>query len=102
MTVEGKGNEIEDCFTDKGFRKKLKEEGMYGRKTEKVLHNQYSRGSGRICKSGKRTLGNRKLLLDIRCNITNKTLNKNVDRNLNILRKLAIIDTGRAAIQKEV
>ena len=22
--------------------------------TEKVLHNEYSRGSGRICKSGKR------------------------------------------------
>ncbi|WP_369716612.1 hypothetical protein [Leptotrichia alba] len=47
-------------------------------------------------------MGNIKLSLDIRCNIANKTLNKNVDRNLNILRKLAIIDTGRAAIQKEV
>ena len=61
--------------------------------TEKVLHNEYSRGSERICKSGKRTLGNRKLSLDIGCDIqrsANKTLNKNAARNLNILRKLAI------------
>ena len=27
--------DIEDYFADKGFRTKLKEEGMYGRKTEK-------------------------------------------------------------------
>ena len=27
--------DIEDYFADKGFRKKLKEEGMYSRKTEK-------------------------------------------------------------------
>ena len=52
---------MEDYFADKGFRKKLKEEGMYSRKTEKVLHNEYSRGSRRIRKSGKRILGNRKL-----------------------------------------
>ena len=38
-------------------------------RTEKVLHNEYNRGSGRICKSSKRTLGNRKLSLDIGCNI---------------------------------
>ena len=69
-------------------RRKWKKAG-----TEKVLHNEYSRGSGRICKSGKRTLGNRKLSLDIGCDIqrsANKTLNKNAARNLNILRKLAI------------
>ena len=76
--LQVKGNQktlkedIEDYFADKGFRKKLKKEGMYSRKTEKVLHNEYSRGSGRICKIGKRTL------------------NKNAARNLNILRKLAI------------
>ena len=54
--------DIEDYFADKGFRRKWKKAG-----TEKVLHNEYSRGSGRICKSGKRTLGNRKLSLDTGC-----------------------------------
>ncbi|WP_232053412.1 hypothetical protein [Leptotrichia shahii] len=39
--LQVKGNQktlkedIEDYFADKGFRKKLKEEGMYSRKTEK-------------------------------------------------------------------
>ena len=39
--IQVKGNQktlkedIEDYFADKGFRKKLKEEGMYSRKTEK-------------------------------------------------------------------
>ena len=42
-------------------RRKWKKAG-----TEKVLlYNEYNRGSGRIRKSGKRTLGNRKLSLDI-------------------------------------
>ena len=39
--LQVKGNQkalkedIEDCFADKGFRKKLKGKGMYSRKTEK-------------------------------------------------------------------
>ena len=65
-------------------RRKWKKAG-----TEKVLHNEYSRGSGRICKSGKKTLGNRKLNMTFREDAS-RTLNKNVARNLNILRKLAI------------
>ena len=45
-------------------RRKWKKAG-----TEKVLHNEYNRESGGICKNGKRTLGNRKLSLDTGCNI---------------------------------
>ena len=88
--LQVKGNQktlkedIEDYFADKGFRRKWKKPG-----TEKILHNEYSRESRRICKSGKRTSYNWILDMTFREDAS-RTLNKNVARNLNILRKLAI------------
>ncbi|WP_369713116.1 hypothetical protein AB8B23_01495 [Leptotrichia sp. HSP-342] len=68
-------------------RRKWKKAG-----TEKVLHNEYSRGSGRICKRrGHWAIESYHWILDVTFREdANKTLNKNAARNLNILRKLAI------------
>lgn len=71
--------------------KKVKGIGASILTAEENGKKQEQKGTGRICKSDKRTLGNRKRILDVTFREdANKTLNKNATRNLNILRKLAI------------
>ena len=80
-------------------RRKWKKAG-----TEKVLHNEYSRGSGRICKSGKKTLGNRKLSLDTGCDIQRRCkqdIEQKCGKKLKYSKKISDINTGRTAVQKD-
>ena len=73
--------------------------------TEKVLHNEYSRESGRICKSGKRTLGNRKLSLDTGCDIQRRCkqgIEQKCGKKLKYSKEISNLNTRIAAVQKEI
>ena len=80
-------------------RRKWKKAG-----TEKVLHNEYSRGSGRICKSGKKTLGNRKLSLDTGCDIQRRCkqdIEQKCGKKLKYSKEISNLNIGRTAVQKD-
>ena len=80
-------------------RRKWKKAG-----TEKVLHNEYSRGSGRICKSGKKTLGNRKLSLDTGCDIQRRCkqdIEQKSGKKLKYSKEISNLNIGRTAVQKD-
>ena len=80
-------------------RRKWKKAG-----TEKVLHNEYNRGSGRICKSGKKTLGNRKLSLDTGCDIQRRCkqdIEQKCGKKLKYSKEISNLNIGRTAVQKD-
>ncbi|WP_369712397.1 ISAs1 family transposase [Leptotrichia sp. HSP-342] len=114
--LQVKGNQktlkedIEDYFADKGFRKKLKEEGMEGSKRDRCIiltteengkkqeQKRYyiTNTAGGVEEFVRAVRGHWAIesyhwILDMTFREdANKTLNKNAARNLNILRKLAI------------
>ena len=66
---------------------------MYSRKTEKILHNEYSRGVEEFVRAvrGHWAIESYRWILDVIFREdASRTLNKNAARDLNILRKLAI------------
>lgn len=93
--IQVKGNQktlkedIEDYFADKGFRRKWKKAG-----TEKVLQTNIAGGVEEFVRAVRRhwAIESYHWILNMTFREdTSRTLNKNVARNLNILRKLAIL-----------
>ena len=87
------------------IQKKVKEEGMYNKKTKKILHNQHSRRSREICKSSKGTLDARKLPLDTGCNIQRRCkqdIEQKFGKEFKHFKEISNINTGRTTLQKEI